>query len=332
MKTICCALATVLLGCATTQEAKGPALPTVTRHQGRPVIAVVMPLSAETTKLFKGLSGELSEDFDVLPWNTDALATPAALGELISKEKPVAVVLVNNPTVTLYRAWQASAPAPHPAALILMAALADDLQKTVKNATGIAYEVPALSSVVGLRSVLNVPLRKVAVLHRAGFADFVEKQRQLAAIERIALVPFVMDETPTAGELSRTLKRVKAADVDALWVMNDNKLLQPDLFREGWFPFVDRERMPVLVGVSSLVRADRPFGTWGVIPDSEALGVQAANLLLELGDSGWRAGEKPVQLPVSVKTFLDVARAKPLGFEDTKRDRVDFAIESKVTP
>ncbi|MEO1335311.1 MAG: hypothetical protein AAFV29_06690, partial [Myxococcota bacterium] len=111
-------------------------------------------------------------------------------------------------------------------------------------------------------------------------------------------------------EIQRGLSELNAANVDAIWVLNDNPLLDNRTVRQGWIPELARDWAPVVVNVSSLVSADFNFGTFAVVPDHRDLGLQTANLLLDLASRDWRVDERRVELPVSVQTILAVNVAK----------------------
>ena len=83
-----------------------------------------------------------------------------------------------------------------------------------------------------------------------------------------------------------------------------------------------------VVGVRALVSSEFRFGTFALLPDHEALGVQAAQLLFELEEGEWRASEIAVQEPVAVKKVLNVSQARRLTEIDEAALRsVDVLIE-----
>ena len=46
------------------------------------------------------------------------------------------------------------------------------------------------------------------------------------------------------------------------------------------------------------------------LADHLALGTQAANLILDLSDTGWHAGQHPIELPLSTINALNVQQAR----------------------
>jgi hypothetical protein len=299
------------------------------RRPGAPVILVVMPVTTETHEVWRSLRDELADDYDTMTLQFDATTTPERIGAEIARIRPVCVVLMNNPTLRAYEQWQhTSKLAAYPPAVVLMASFLGDLDGRIRNASGIAYEVPAITMFVSMRSFLDRPTRRVGVVYRRPFQAFIETQRSLAAIENIELVPLAVGAQATVKELDRALRRIRSAKVDAIWVTNDNGLFAtPEHVLSAWLPNLHAARLPVAVGVRALVNAKVPFGTFAVVPDHEAMGVQAANMIVDLAANGWRADGK-VALPISVKTVLDVPRARQYyRFREDQLSRLDFVVQ-----
>ena len=57
-------------------------------------------------------------------------------------------------------------------------------------------------------------------------------------------------------------------------------------------------------------------------------GLQAANLLFELADNNWQAESHPVELPISVKTVVDIRQVRAnFGLRPDALKHVDKALE-----
>lgn len=191
---------------------------------------------------------------------------------------------------------------------------------------GISFETPAVTSLTDLRRLLDVPIERVGVVYRSGFETYVERETQRAAFEKITLVTERVGAQPTSADIHRALERLRDAEVDALWVSNDNGLLESRMLHDAWFPFVQRNQLPVVVGVPSLVSAQRTFGTFAVVPDVEGIGLQAADLIFSLADHGWQPLDMPVQPPVSVKTIVHRDSARRLGMSSRLERTVDVLV------
>ena len=290
-----------------------------------PAISVLAPADPQLVPVVTQLRNELEEDFDVLVTAIDAEHdSPETLGRVLAHDQPKAVVLLNNSTAKIYRKWARTTAAP-PVSIILMASFAEELQHTIPNSVGIAYEVPAVTSFVGLRA-LGKQVNRVGVVYRKALAHYVGAQEALAKVESISFLTEELPETFEARDLKAALVHMKRAGVDVLWLPNDNGLLTRLLVAKVWLPYLERLQLPVIVGVPSLVRADYAFGVYGAIPDPEALAIQAADLIIDLSQSNWSSAGQSVRLPLSAKTYVSAPLSRRFGVLAPKLQNVDVVV------
>jgi hypothetical protein len=296
-------------------------------------VLVLGPQIAAANQVVSGLVDELADPYQIVERKVTAETPVEALAQIIRDVGPRVLVLLDNPTVRLYRVFQATQPpgTRFPPAIVLMAAFLDQASAGLQNTTGISYEVPAVTGFVNLRSLLGRPLRKVGVLYRHGFEGLVARQGELAASEGFMLAGRALDEGDRLKAVKRGLRRLLDYDhVDAIWVLNDNALVDPALLARAWLPVLRHGHVPVLVGVSSLVSAKLGFGTFAVLPDHRALGAQAARLIDDLAEANWVVGARRAQLPIAVEKVLDIDLARSLGpIREEKLREVDRLIESR---
>jgi putative ABC transport system substrate-binding protein len=297
------------------------------RRDGVEMVYVLTPAAAPAERFVRTLRSELRDEFDVHVFPVDRETTLSRINELITIGKPSAVVLVDNPTAGLYARWARAHEVP-PVALLVMCSFAEQLQRTVPNSTGIAFEPPAVTSLSDARRILGTPIRRVGVIYRAGFESYISREQARAAHEKIELVPIAVERSPTARQVSMALRDLEDADVQALWVTNDNGLLMPRLIRNAWLPFVERTSLPVVVGAPSLVSPSAHFGTYAAVPDVEGIGLQASDLIFSLQERKWRVESSGVQPPLSVKTYVDVALARKLGMSHEAERTVDVLVDA----
>jgi hypothetical protein len=328
-------LSIVLPSCRPTDPAEDPAtrivLESGARRAGHDAIVVFLPKTRETQELWDSFRSELSEEFDVIPYEVTPTTTPQDLGTAIAKLRPASVVLVNNPTVRLYQRYTKTRPkdAPRLPAVVLMSSFLEEYYRQIPDAIGIAYEVPLITSVVNLRAFFEGDMRRIGVLARPAFLSYVSRQQQLAAIEGISVIELPLSEAPDDDEVSEAIEILCRKDrLDALWILNDNVLLDPEMIASAWMPSLERCSVPVIVGVRALVNPQVHFGSFAVLPDHEALGVQAADLVYELADADWEVGDLGVELPLSVRTTVDIAQARErLRFREKMLSNVDVIVE-----
>jgi putative ABC transport system substrate-binding protein len=329
-----------LLGCATTvvrgaEGTPGDSQPDPPVRAGAPLVLVAMPPSGNFQAVRSSLLYELRRDFNVSTVTVTASATADDLGAAIRQKAPACIVLMNNSTVSLYREYQRGVQrsdpgAAFPPSVIVMASFIDELRPTVVNATGIAYEVPGVAALVDLRSVIKAPVRRVGVIYRPSFRQFIIRQRELAEKEQIELVTLEVGEGVYADRLRSSLHVLLVGQhVDALWMINDNELIKSsEYLDQTWRAELRHVRVPVVVGVPNLVNPRSPLGTFAVVPDYGGLGLQAANLIFDLRENGWRADQHPVELPISINTLADVRQVREhFGLKDDALQHIDHPLE-----
>ncbi|MEL7367981.1 MAG: ABC transporter substrate binding protein [Myxococcota bacterium] len=319
---------TGLVGCRSALTSADSTVAIPPRRPHLPAILVVMPEAASPKQVLEGLLDELKEEFDLVPFVVARDLTPLDLARAIRREQPKAVVLMNNPTLRVYRRYLAGAPdAPPVPAVAVLTSFLRETGEGVENLAGVIYEVPLVTSLVNLRALLAQPIQRVGVVYRPIFKSFLAEQRKLSATEGFELVGLSVsgkDETELRDALTQ-LRR----EVDAIWVLNDNRLLKRNMLLDGWLPALQDNRVPVIVNALSLVSSDVSFGTFAVLPDHRALGVQAGQMISALADNGWRLRRtKRFEYPISVDKVLDLNFARRhLEIKEAQLATVDRIVE-----
>jgi len=336
--TLAMALAPLLLGCATTGSAGptpvAPSEPIADppARQGVPVVLIAMPSSSEFLDVRRTLVAEIRKNFNVATYVVSPGTSAQEFGQQIGKISPACVVVMNNGTVNLLREVQhaEAGKAKLPPAVVVMSSFLDEQRPGLSNTTGIAYEVPGVTAFINLRSISRAPLKRVGVVYRPLFRHFVERQARLAAREQIEVVSTELGKEAGADELKSALERLLSdKKVDALWMLNDNGLIRSrEFLDQTWRAVLRDSKIPLIVGVPNLIDAQSPLGSIAVVPDHDALGLQAANLIFDLAAAGWRAEEHDVELPLSVKTVVDVKQVRATaGLKDDALRHIDKAVE-----
>lgn len=311
------ALAGAALGCSTgLEERAGAGRDAVlfSSHSSKPgskSILVCMPETRQTSEVWRGLSDELSREFELIALRIGGEDASATIARGIDRYRPAGLVLMNNPTVDGYRRVQASAQqTTFPPSVIVMSSFLEGKPARLRAATGISYEVPLITVVTNLRKLIATPIDRIGVVHRPSLSGFVRRQAALAHREQTAVVREEVSQTPNASEIKRALRRLKQR-CDAIWVLNDDRLLTPRLLADGWLHGLNEPPwVPTIVGAASLVSPSQSFGTFAVLPDHTALGTQAANLVLDIADNDWQLPSASAQLPLSTTTTVDLTQAK----------------------
>ncbi|NLE85019.1 MAG: hypothetical protein GX607_01330 [Myxococcales bacterium] len=283
------------------------------RRPDHDAVLVLMPDTEHTRAVLLGIRDEVGDELDVLVRPVDRDLSAEEIEAMLAELQPRCVVLMDNPTVKAYRELQLARPSvTFPPAVVVMASFLEEHYRLVKNATGIAYEVPALTLFTHLRTILVSPVEKVGVVYRPAFRGYIDRQRELAKREAIELIGVAVPQHPSVRDVRRALETLRTErGAHALWVLNDNGLLTPELIQRAWMPLNETgRRVPLVVGAASLVSAKFDFGTFAMLPDHGALGMQVGALIFKLADDDWTITRPEIQPPLSTKTVINLRQAE----------------------
>jgi hypothetical protein len=310
-----------LAGCATTSPGGSTPAPTATAFTDPPIkpdvptILVAMPSSPDFVDARRGLVAEVQRSFNVATLLVTRDTPVADIAAAIESAKPACVVLMNNVTLGMFQAYEAThMDRPALPTVVIMTSLLDEVRTQLRRVAGISYEVPGVTAFVNLRAIIETPINRVGVVYRPVFRNFINRQKELSVKEHVAIIGRELPRDFTADDLRMALRSLITQDrVDALWMLNDNLLVRDAQFLDDtWRAELRVAKLPLIVGVSNLVDPTTSLGTLAVVPDHEALGLQAANLVFDLADTGWRVERHGIDLPLSVKTIVDLKQVRDL--------------------
>lgn len=302
------------------------------RREGVDAVLILIPDTKSFHEVLVSLNDELVQDLDVFTHIITLETTVEEIDRKIQEIKPSCLVLMNNQTVKLYKEYQDSKPkqTQFPPSILVMTSYLGQIYKNIKGATGIAYEIPEVTVFVKLRTFLDRPISKVGVVYRTPFKNYLKDQALYAKREKIDTVAINVGQNPTPSDVKNAIQILKEKhNIDALWVLNDNVLLAGEkMIQSGWLKGLDDNEIPVVVGVENLVNKDIHFGAFAMVPDHGALGVQAANIVYEIYDNGWKLGKRNIEQPLSVKTIADIVLVRnKLQFREDMIGSIDILVE-----
>jgi hypothetical protein len=261
-----------------------------------------------------GLVNELKDEFAITDLKVNEATKADDIQEKFAATRPRSVVLIGNNSIRLY-AQYVDKNKTEAGTVPVVAILALDVKRAVSGLPKvrcIAYETPMVTALVSFRRVMNMPIETVGVIYRKVSAEFVAEHARYCQREKIVVKGILVgdDAAGHRKEIANALKQlVKKDRVQAFWVPNDNIILKPELLVGVWLPLFAAEKVPVIVGVESLVRPEMEFGTYAVIPDPVAMGEQAAGLVTDLRDDGWKCDGTIVYPAISMYSVLNMKKA-----------------------
>jgi len=294
----------------------------------RDCILTFRQMGKDFEDVYLGVSEELGSDFDVKEVAINKKSDVSVITEAMNAYHPKLVILMDNTTIALYKKYQATLgpDAEIIPSVSLMGVMIKDAIADLKNAAGISYEIPIVTSIVSLRAILGLPMKKVGVVNREFLKDFLSQNREFCKREGIEIVN---ESLPNKSDsyrmlLKKALENLVSKNIEALWIPNDNALLHPELIKNVWLPFVKKYRIPVVVGVEVLVTPKINLGTFAVLPDHVALGTQAAEIVYDIMDNGWKVDKMRVDPPLAVYKIINLLQAKKsFNVSDEKLKAVD---------
>lgn len=291
-------------------------------------ILIVRQSGKDFEDVCRGVREDLGKEFKIKENIIDKKTTYNEFTKAIAVDNPKLLILMDNGAIGFYQKYQNSLkdgvlPIP---SISLMGVLIKKAISQLRNATGIAYEVPLTTSIVSLRAILDRPIKKVGIVHRAFLEEFLSENKKFCEKEGITIINV---ELPDRNEKYKTLirkalKELGEKEIDALWIPNDNGLLRPELIKTVWIPNVNKLKIPVIVGVEVLVNPKLNFGTFAVIPDNVSLGGQAAEMVYTIAENNWIVEEKNVEPPLAVYKIINIQQAKKIfSIPDEKLQSID---------
>ncbi|MCU7835715.1 MAG: hypothetical protein KZQ83_10760 [gamma proteobacterium symbiont of Taylorina sp.] len=243
--------------------------------------------------------------------------------------KPKMLVFLGNKPLQEYIRYQKeNSSKKFPPAVALSALYLDRQITDLKNINGIRYEIPAVTSLVQLREIVQRPIKKVGIIYREWMTDFIQQNQVYCEQEKIELVKVKIYNRTSLSQLNYHLKHLLHSDIDALWVANDNALLHPRIIQNVWIPLLKQFNKPVIVGIHRLTRKNLNFGTFSVEADHYALGIQAAEMISTIMENDWQVAEHEIEPPLSIRNSLNLklSRDKKIPIDQQKLGQIDQLI------
>ncbi len=275
-------------------------------------ILVVRGAAETFDEVTLGMREELDGGVGMCQLTIDRTTACGRLVQAMGETLPKMVVLMDNAALALFAEYQGRLGQPQWSvpALALMCIDVERAVAGMPNTSGIVYEVPLVTSVVALRSLVHTSIKRVGVVHREMMAPLVERNRGYCTGEDVQIVARAVEDRSMSyrWEVLRAVRSVlRSGDIDALWVLNDNVLLRPDIVSDIWTPLTRRYRMPVIVGAKRLAEPSVGLGTIAVIPDHRALGAQGAQIVLATRKNKWQPpSQATLQPPLSVVKVVNL--------------------------
>lgn len=308
-------------------------------HGGARLLAI-MPMAESFRQTLSGMESDLGGDYELRSFDADTRSAPAALLERCRAFRPEGLVLMDAKAIRLAKDLQkrdtAFARLPK---FVLMTLKAEDAVQGLDNVAGIRFEVPAYTIFTNLRILSAKDFRKVGVFHRKGFSEWIEESRRFLAKENIELASLCLDcgrdSALSPGETTRAMKagmqEFLDRKVEVAWMLADNALVNETTLKGFWLPRFRRGAVPLVVPLANLAGLDLDMGLFAAYPDYFQLGVQSAQQIIQVFESGIPVGDIGLESLISIQTTFneEVSRRTGWGLRPGSAHRVNTILRKK---
>lgn len=158
------------------------------------------------------------------------------------------------------------------------------------NAAGISFLPPIILGVEKLQKDFNKEIRSIGIINPRSMRKMIIENSASCILQGISLTMKVVPDRNDPSFLKAVtdaLDNMKKQKVDALWILEDENLLQLKLVRDVWKPFIEKSGISTIVNNEALLTAPWDIGTVCIIPDPQQVSSQIAKKLLELQRDNW---------------------------------------------
>jgi len=304
---------------------------TIQNSLAKDAVLVLRTDTKNFSLVLEAIKDDLNDEINISELIINGDTSVADVDSSIKMIEPRLIVLIGNRSIAKYTQYQAEnkdIKKSFPPSLALSAIYLDKVIDQLSNATGIRNEIPIVTSIVNIRNILQTPVKRVGVLYSEWMTNLIEINKVFCSLEKIELVTVKLPNRVSYKQLRYHLRRLVEQDIDALWVPNDNLLLNARLIQNAWMPVLKKTKMPVIVGIEELTVTALNFGTFSVTPDFYALGIQGAQMISSIGEENWTIEEDGLVEPLSIEKLLNLKLSlrKQIPIDLKKLGQVDRVI------
>jgi hypothetical protein len=166
----------------------------------------------------------------------------------------------------------------------------DQSEVFMDNAAGISFLPPVILGVEKLQEQSHKEIQSIGIIHSRSLRKMIIDNSASCILQGISLTmkPVPDRNDPSFSKVfTEALNNMKKQKVDALWIVEDESLLQLQLVRDVWGPFLEKSAIPTIVNNEALLAAPWNIGTVCIIPDPQQLSSQIGKKLRELQRNNW---------------------------------------------
>jgi hypothetical protein len=203
------------------------------------------------------------------------------------------------------------------------------------NATAISYLPPISLGVERLQGELHKEIRSIGVIHSRSMRKMIIDNSASCVLSGISLV---MKPVPDRNDpafvttLTDALNATRKQKVDALWIIEDENVVQLQLAQEIWVPFIQKNGIPVIVNSEAYMADPWKLGSVCYVPDPQLVSSQIAENIRKLQNENWIVSSPSINpLECYSKQLKTVALSRRVAVSKPQEQSVEGAKHTTVS-
>ncbi|NRA63056.1 MAG: hypothetical protein HRU19_01165 [Pseudobacteriovorax sp.] len=269
-------------------------------------ILVVRKASENFEEVSDSFSQEASEDFIVNDYVINDRTTYNNFEKKVRSVNPNALIVMDNQAVSYTKEYFKKNPKMRIPTLATMALNLPKVLEKNSYIAGIRYEAPGFSVINSYNFLTAQPLKRVGVFYRKSQHDeLIENTKRQLKRVKIELVAYNVEKKGRGKSRINSFLRKKfkrLSDLDAIWVLADNVILNRRAFNKHWKPL--SEKIPLICPLKKFVTSETDLCVFSAFPSHTDLGSQLAGMFFAVVD-----GERSIQ-EIGVESIIAVEKLR----------------------
>ena len=218
-------------------------------------VLVIRPDADEFQKLSAMIGRNLNSEYALDTSMITKTMSYEDFEQALAKSGAKVVVSMDNQAIRHLKHYFEKNPASKIRGIATMGVNLKDLIPKNKYIAGVAYEVAGYLAIKGFNSATQSKARTIMGFYRSSISRiFAEEARTQLSREKITLT-LVDLEGKSDDDTSDAIKQeIKKSGVDAVWLINDNKIINSRTISTLWLDAARKQKVPVICGIQKLAK------------------------------------------------------------------------------
>ena len=304
-----------------------------------PNILVLNSSENHYSDIIKGIDDASDNRYQVDELIVGKSYTLEELDSAISKYDPEFLILIGNTSSMRYYHYQKKYEHKEMVpAVIVSFPFVNQLIDKMTNTLAIRYEVPIPIIASQMRYYSDKPIRNIGVVYRRWMRNYIDTSKEYAKLEEFNLKAYEIDNKPDLNSIKYHFRKMTNDNIDAIWILNDDYLINAKTIFTTIKPLLDKFNNPVLVNNDSLLQKQISIGTFSVVPDQYSMGVKSVNIIKDLIKKSSKENKsideiliehnKILEPITTIETMnMDLNRKKGIYIKERKALEIEHIIE-----